>query len=500
MVEIGKRDIVDRNTLAMEPFDRNCSFRAVDLSYTREITNELIGRLLSEIFTLVRAGHIGPIRPITVYPFDKVIDALTLIRRGQHIGKIVISNGTAEVDPQLSIRPAIRKLQLRPDASYLIVGGLKGLCGSVAIHLARHGARHIVVMSRSGTADYASARAIAHCAGHGCEVISAQGDVGSPSFVSGVFAEAAKASRPIAGVIQGAMVLRDKPYETMTHDDYHAAIHAKVAGTWNLHNASVQPSLPPLDFFTLLSSISGVVGNKGQANYAAANTFLDAFASYRLGLGLCANTVDLGAIQDVGYIAEQGGSSLEARFDKRQWTPINEGMLHRILNLSVFQQQQQPLNKSSCSQLITGIAYPLAEGASEVSQEPRFRYLFSTHGGANANNGEGAAVGGGSDAADQAVKAFRLMHSSGAGSSTLVKSAIELLKTQVTKLLRLETEIEPGKPLMAYGLDSLSAVELRGWVRQNLESELSTLDINNAGSLVALCEKLVAKLLPLTAA
>lgn len=53
MVEIGKRDIVDRNTLAMEPFDRNCSFRAVDLSYTKEITNELIGRsvpLLSHSF------------------------------------------------------------------------------------------------------------------------------------------------------------------------------------------------------------------------------------------------------------------------------------------------------------------------------------------------------------------------------------------------------------------------------------------------------------------
>lgn len=44
MVEIGKRDIINRNTLAMEPFDRNCSFRAVDLSYTREITDELIGR------------------------------------------------------------------------------------------------------------------------------------------------------------------------------------------------------------------------------------------------------------------------------------------------------------------------------------------------------------------------------------------------------------------------------------------------------------------------
>lgn len=44
MVEIGKRDIVDRNTLSMEPFDRNCSFRAVDLSYVKQISNSLTGR------------------------------------------------------------------------------------------------------------------------------------------------------------------------------------------------------------------------------------------------------------------------------------------------------------------------------------------------------------------------------------------------------------------------------------------------------------------------
>lgn len=275
----------------------------------------------------------------------------------------------------------------------------------------------------------------------------------------------------------------------MTHDDYHTAIHAKVAGTWNLHKASLEQQDQPLDFFILLSSISGVVGNKGQANYAAANTFLDAFASYRQGLGLHANTVDLGAIEDVGYVAEQGGS-LEARFDKRQWTPINEGMLRRILNLSIFQQQDSPLNTTTSAQLITGIAYPLTSAASDVTGEPRFGYLFTTHGTDIAN----AELDGGSDEADQAIKAFRLMHSSGADPNTLTKSAVELLKTQVTKLLRLETEIEPGKPLMAYGLDSLSAVELRGWVRQNLNSELSTLDINNASSLVALCEKLVRNL------
>lgn len=65
----------------------------------------------------------------------------------------------------------------------------------------------------------------------------------------------------------------------MTHDDYHTAIHAKVAGTWNLHRGILQGQSQPLDFFTSLSSISGVVGNKGQANYVAANTFLGAFAA-----------------------------------------------------------------------------------------------------------------------------------------------------------------------------------------------------------------------------
>jgi aryl carrier-like protein len=275
----------------------------------------------------------------------------------------------------------------------------------------------------------------------------------------------------------------------MSHDDYHTAIHAKVAGTWNLHDASLEDQHQPLDFFTLLSSISGVVGNKGQANYAAANTFLDAFASYRQGLGLHANTVDLGVIEDVGYVAEQGGS-LEARFDKHEWTPINEGMLRRILNLSIFQQQHDPLNAGSSAQLITGIAYPLKPAGSDLNGESRFNYLFTTHGA----DGASVEVDGGNDQADQGIKAFRLMHSSGADTSTLTKAAIELLKAQVSKVLRLETEIEPGKPLMAYGLDSLSAVELRSWVRHNLSSELSTLDINNASSLVALCEKLVSKL------
>lgn len=208
MVEIGKRDIVDRNTLAMEPFDRNCSFRAVDLSYTKEISNELIGQLMREIFELVNAGHVGPIHPITTYGFDQVIPALSYMRRGKHIGKIVIYSGEKE-DVQLPIKPAVRKLQLDPNAAYLIVGGLKGLCGSLAVHMARHGARHIITVSRSGIDDDASVRIVENCAAYGCKIVEAKGDAGDLEFVKRVF----KSARPqrVAGLIQGAMVLRVRP-------------------------------------------------------------------------------------------------------------------------------------------------------------------------------------------------------------------------------------------------------------------------------------------------
>ncbi|KAH6842948.1 hypothetical protein B0I37DRAFT_436915 [Chaetomium sp. MPI-CAGE-AT-0009] len=496
MVEIGKRDIVDRNTLAMEPFDRNCSFRAVDLSYVREISDQLIGRLLGEVFDLVEAGHIGPIRPITRYGFDDVISALSEIRRGQHRGKIVISSGDKELeDVQVPTRPAIRKLELKPDVAYLVVGGLKGLCGSLAVHMARHGARHIVAMSRSGIDDPASAKVVENCRSYGCRVTDAKGDVGDRAFVRRVF----RTVGHIAGVIQGAMILRDKPYELMTVEEYHTAIHAKVAGTWNLHVAAQEAK--PLDFFTMLSSISGVVGNKGQANYAAGNAFLDAFAHFRRQQGLRANTVDLGLIQDVGYVAAAGGAALEARFDRREWTPIDEGMLRRILGYSLMQQDDPPrvpLSPASAAQIVTGIAYPLAADVSDFAGDARFGYLF---GGRSSSSAHGDAAGGaasGGAESDQGIRAFQMMHAAGADGAALAKAAVGLLQKQIAQLLRLDgdRDLEPGKPLMAYGLDSLSAVELRGWVRQKLGAELSTLDITNASSLVGLCEKLVSKLPP----
>jgi hypothetical protein len=82
----------------------------------------------------------------------------------------------------------------------------------------------------------------------------------------------------------------------MCLSDWGAAIKPKVDGTWNLHEATKSS---PLDFMVLFSSFSGIMGQRGQANYASANTFLDAFVQYRHANGLPASVLDIGPIEDV---------------------------------------------------------------------------------------------------------------------------------------------------------------------------------------------------------
>lgn len=490
LIDVGEHDTTRPVALATGPFHRNCSFQTADFVSTRTLQDSLVQRLLQETFALFEAGHVRLIHPVTRYGFDEVSAALNCVRRGQHTGRVVI--GSDGRDVRVPLRPALRTLQLREDASYLIVGGLKGLCGSLALHMARHGAKHIISCSRSGTSDAVSTRIIKGCNAYGCAVSEAKGDVASSSFVRSLFKQY-RGSRQIAGIVQGAMVLRDKPIETMTVEEFHQALEAKIKGTWNLHNAAIEQGMT-LDFFTMLSSVSGIIGNKGQANYAAANTFLDAFASYRRGLGLRANSADLGVIEDVGYLAEQG-AGLQSRFDKKQWTPIGERILRRILTCSILQQDPVcPINHASAAQLITGIAFPLPlDGSTDIVSDSRFAYLFSSR----SNDGlEGTIKRGGSDhdTVDGALRAFKALVADGADSAALVKACVEVMSRQLSRLLRLEAEMESGKPLSAYGLDSMSAVELRSWIRGRIGAEVSTLDITNARSLVALCEKVVEKL------
>ncbi|KAJ5687268.1 hypothetical protein N7536_009887 [Penicillium majusculum] len=203
MIEIGKKDILDRNSLAMEPFDRNISFRAVDMSHERA-PDHLVSRLMSRLFQMIEAGYVKPIAPIHQFSFADIPSAIRFLRAGKHIGKIVISDG-AEAVVKVPVRRAPQTLNLRSDACYLIVGGLKGLCASLAVYLAKCGAKHLAVISRSGHTDEKSQGVVREIQALGCEIDLLSGDVSIKDDVEKAFRQT---TVPIAGIIQGAMVLR----------------------------------------------------------------------------------------------------------------------------------------------------------------------------------------------------------------------------------------------------------------------------------------------------
>ncbi|KAJ3554839.1 hypothetical protein NPX13_g10502 [Xylaria arbuscula] len=462
MVEIGKRDIIERNTLTMEPFGRNCSFHAVDMSHTKTITHTLIGHLLAEVFDLLTQRLILPIQPITQYGFEEVSDALAHMRRGIHIGKLVITR-SGKRDVRVPIRRAPVVPTLRPDVAYLIVGRLKGLCGSLATHVARCGARHIIVCSRGGIGDEPSARIVRDCLSYDCKVSEAKGDIANVDFVKEIFE--LPHPKHIAGIVQGAMVLKDTPFETMSAQDYKTVINPKVTGTWNLHEASISPKHPPSIFSRCSQVCQEYMAIRDRLiTQQLVITFLDAFASYRHTQNLCAHSIDLGVIHDVGYVAEQGAArGLEEKFEKDQWTPLNERELLRVFDISLLQQQRQgcgigrnvPLSQLSVAQLVTGINIPL-DPFSDLASDPRFGHIVGT--GTSTRTGSYQHTS--NDVDDTALLELRALHSS---PGTVPKQV-------------------------------LSAVELRGWLRTRLGAEVSALDITNAPSLATLAEKVMERL------
>jgi NADPH:quinone reductase-like Zn-dependent oxidoreductase len=237
MVELGKRDMLDRKSLSMEPFGRNASYRCFDMSHDI-VSDAMINRLLKQLFALLEAGHVKPITPMTIFPWDDIPGAMRYMRSANHLGKIVISSGSQPVE--VPVRSSRKQLRLRDDVAYLLIGGLKGLCGTLAVHLAGLGAKHLAVMSRSGYGDEVSQRIIQDLRALGCVLTLIQGDV---SVEDDVRRGIKQISVPVGGVIQGAMVLRvsDSLYHSVSQV-FFVLIHSITGPSLHLHDHPGVPS------------------------------------------------------------------------------------------------------------------------------------------------------------------------------------------------------------------------------------------------------------------
>ncbi len=189
---------------------------------------------------------------------------------------------------------------VRPDASYLVTGGLGSLGRAVARWLADAGARSLVLAGRSQPSEAAAAD-IAALEATGVRVTILPVDVGDRTSLAPALAEIAADLPPLRGIVHAAGVLDDGALYAQTDDRFVKVMRPKARGAWNLHDLTRDL---PLDFFVMFSSAATLFGSPGQANYAAANAFLDGLAHHRRSLGLPALSVGWGPWRDIGMAAD----------------------------------------------------------------------------------------------------------------------------------------------------------------------------------------------------
>jgi len=237
--------------------------------------NEAAATLLAEITTLEGEDHLA-------------------FRSGQRY--------VARLLPSSELKP--QPVRLHADGTYLITGGLGELGLRIAPWMVEHGARHLVLTGRRGLPDRSSWEKLSHdtdiwgritaiqgLEALGATVTVAQADVSNLAQMSSVFEQLHSNHPPLRGVIHAAGLLGYQTIQEMDFKTLQSVLQPKTVGTWILHQLTQEMSL---DFFVCFSSISSLLGSKGQLHYAAANHFLDAFAHHRRALGLPALSINWG--------------------------------------------------------------------------------------------------------------------------------------------------------------------------------------------------------------
>lgn len=512
LVEIGKRDLIGGGKLDMEPFLANRSYRCVDIDQLWKkpvllrkyvlrsiielhifkqdhLTDKKCSLILSTLEYCVK-GYTTPVRPVKVFPAAQTQDAFRYMQKGQHIGRVGISIPHPLGQTNIAFETTMRAppIAFSASASYLLVGGLGGLGCAISTWMVDHGARELLYLSRSAGAGSKDDAFVSELRNMGCDVKLVQGDV---IKLEDVARAVAAATHPLKGIVQMSMVLRDQNFTNMTFDEWTAATAPKVRGTWNLHDATVSAGAD-LDFFLLFSSLSGIIGQPGQANYASGNTFLDAFAQYRNSLGLAASVIDIGAVEDIGFISEHHG--LLAKMKTSGFKGITEQELLDAMTVAMMAHSAsvENLSRSSAADsrfvdantfvLGLGSTIPLSSSANRAVWK-KDRRMAAYH---------NATPGGSADAAasNETLKSYL---ASTKADPSLLKSveAAKLLAVEIGKklfdlLLKPQEDLNTSWPLVDLGLDSLVALELRAWWKQVFSFDISVLEMLGMGSLDAL--------------
>lgn len=341
---------------------------------------------------------------------------------------------------------------IKANASYLITGGL----GSLGLQFSQwlvqtHGIRSLILTSRSKPGE-AAQKAIDDLRKMGCQVSVVQADVAVESDVEQLFS-ALDGLPDLRGLIHCAGVLADGVIATLEWEDFVRSFAAKVSGAWLLHQHSKNLEL---DFFILQSSILSLIGSAGQANYTAANAFLDSFANYRQNLGLAAS------VQNWGPWSDSGMATAAGERGARIWQSRGLSYIDTREGVRVFAH----LVENGIKQAAVGdFDWP--------------KYMAGLAGERNYYEQFGLPV----DASEKLLGDDLHEQLAGTPASEQLELILSAIQQEVSLELGFDTLIEPGQPLNELGLDSLLAVSLSNRLENRLHFTVPVVEMIQGPSL-----------------
>lgn len=456
----------------------NASYITIDMLALGRDRPQVLDRVFSKVASLFHAGKLARIQGVETLPYSRAHEALNRLHAVEADSKkfvLVPQNDDLVLAP---LHPALASGSIfKADASYIIVGGTGGLGRSMARWMIQNGARYIILLSRRATATPPVQALIDEAESLDAQVLVQNCDVADENSVSTLLTWVSNSAKlpPVRGVIHSAMVLRDVLFEKMCHADYKDVIESKVQGAWNLHCAlDGENDHYKLDFFVAISSVSAVVGNRGQAAYAAANTYLDALVQHRLSKGLPAVSLALAAVSDAGYLADSESGAARAEDVLRNLGGDSGNTICEAEVLALLRAAVTGETASCHHHVITGVAVQGRRPQPFWAGDKKFTQILGdldTEAGEDSNEGGSGGT----------------VLNPGMSQPDAEDAVCRGLVAKIAVLLMMEPEeLDVTRSLSHYPLDSLVAIEVRNFITRQYEASLQVLELLSSGSIQTL--------------
>jgi phthiocerol/phenolphthiocerol synthesis type-I polyketide synthase C len=466
-IELGKRDIYEDRRVGLKAFRHNISYFAVDLEAVIEQKPHFTAAMFATVMQAIETGRWAAL-PVRPFPATDPAQPFRFMAQGRHIGKLAFQFENLEQVRVLPPRSNSQDALFHRDATYILTGALGGVGAAVAEWMAENGAGHLVLVSRR-QAGQAENEILGRVRAKGAIVEHHRTDIVDFSQVRQLVSEITRTMPPLRGIMHAAAVIEDALVTNLTPDGFDAVFGPKIRGTWHLHQSTLGL---PLDFFMMFSSIASVFPQPGHGSYSAANSFMDAFAGYRRGLGLPASAINWAGWLGLGLARETGtGRTIEA---------------YEAEGFGSFEQDEALylLGRALRSDPVQAVAVRI-DPDKLISAHEGVPSLFREVASLDRNTSAGTSFATGS--LDELLAATTY-------GEKLLKLET-LLRTEVSRVLKLAPDrIGANQPFGQMGIDSLMALEFIRRVNRALALSLPATAVFNYPSINALAIQIARRL------